>query len=226
MAEFTYFSLFLTLGAFSIGLFCQRKWKNPLLNPILIGAALIMVFLGVTGIPNQQFQAGCKPLQYLLTPATICLAISFYAQLGALKKQLPAIVAGVVLGTGASLGSILLLCKLFRLEAVLTASLLPKSVTTAIGVALTEEAGGISAVTTAAIILTGISGNIFGPFLSKLFRLKDPVAQGVALGTASHVIGTARANEIGQLCGAVSGVSLTLAGLLTAVFYSFLLNMI
>ena len=224
----TYFSLFLTIGAFCVGLLLKKLVKNPILNPImnpiLIAAVLIIGTLLLTGISNEDYQAGCKPLQYLLTPATICLAIAFYTQLSKLKKQLPAIIIGVVAGTVASLGSIYLMCRLFHLDKLLTASLLPKSVTTAIGIALCEEAGGIGAVATAAIVITGILGNVLSPFLCKLFRIKNEVAQGVALGTASHVIGTARATEIGQLCGAVSGVSLTLAGLLTAVFYSFLVQ--
>lgn len=228
MAEFvqdsTFFSIALTIGAFSVGAFLQRKWKLAILNPILIGAVLIMAVLAALDIPWQSYQEGCRPLQYLLTPATICLAISFAQQLQTLKKHLPAIIAGTLAGTACSLGAISLMARAFHLSEALTSSLLPKSITTAIGVALCEEAGGIGAIATAAIVITGILGNVLGPALCKLFGIKEPVAQGVAYGTASHVIGTSKAVEIGELTGAVSGLALTLAGIVTAVAFSVLLS--
>lgn len=217
-----YFGLLLTLAAFAAGWGMQRKWKNPLFNPILIAAILIMAVLLTFGISVDQYQAGCAPLQYLLTPATICFAVSLYEQLGKLKKHLAAILAGVVSGTVVSLLSIRLMCAAFGMDAVLTASMLPKSITTAIGMALSEEAGGIASLTTAAIVITGILGNVFGLMLCKLFRFTDPIAQGVAFGTASHAIGTSRATELSALAGAVSSLSLTFAGLITVVLYSFL----
>ncbi|MBR3738853.1 MAG: LrgB family protein [Clostridia bacterium] len=216
-----FFCVFMTIGAFLLGWFLQKKFKSPLLNPILIGAVLVMAALTVLHIPNSAYQEAVKPLSFLRTPATICLALSFYEQLMKLKKHLPVIIVGVILGTVGSMGSIIALAKLFGLEQQLLVSLLPKSVTTAIGVALCEEAGGIPAITTAAIIGTGILGNMLGPVLCKLFRFRHPVAQGVAFGTASHVIGTARAQETDPLTGAVSTLSLTLAGLLTAICFSF-----
>ena len=216
-----FFSIFLTIGAFLLGGFLQKRFKSPLLNPILIGAGLVMAALSILRIPNSVYQEAVKPLSFLMTPATICLALSFYEQLMKLKKHLPVICVGVLLGTVSSMGSILALAKLFGLEQQLLISLLPKSVTTAIGAALSEEAGGIPAVTTAAIISTGILGNMIGPVLCRLFRFRHPVAQGVAFGTASHVIGTARAQETAPLTGAVSTLSLTLAGLLTAICFSF-----
>ena len=223
LANSTFFAIFLTMAAFLLGLFLQKKFKTPLLNPILIGAVLVMLVLSLLHIPNAAYQQAVKPLSFLITPATICLALAFYEQLMVLKKHLPAICIGVLAGTLSSFGSILLMARLFGLDQQLLISLLPKSVTTAIGVALCEEAGGIVGVTTAAIIGTGILGNMIGPILCRLFHLRHPVAQGVAFGTASHVIGTARAREIDPLSGAVSTFSLTLSGLLTAIFFSFLI---
>lgn len=217
-----YFCVALTLIAFSIGSACQRKWKSALLNPILLGAVLVMVVLTLLDIPNETYQTGCKLLSFLLTPATICLAISFYEQFQSLKKQLPAILAGVLAGSVCGIGMIWLLCRLLGFDRALTLALLPKSITTAIGVALSEELGGIAAVTTAAIAITGILGNIMGPGLCKLLRLRSPIAQGVAFGTASHVIGTSRAVEMSRTAGAVSSLSLTIAGLFTALTLSFL----
>jgi len=219
----TFFGVVLTVGAFVIGGWISRKTRFPLCNHILIGAGLVMLVLWGLDIPLEVYRDQCRILSYLMTPATICLAIAFYEQLRGLRGHLPAILIGVAAGTVASLGSVWLLCRLFGLDDTLTASLLPKSVTTAIGVVLSEEAGGVGALTTAVIILTGILGNVAGPFLSKLFRLRDPVSQGVAYGTASHVIGTSRAVEISGLTGAVSSLSLTLSGLLTALFYSILM---
>lgn len=226
MSEFLlsngFFCIALTLSAFEVGRALQSRFKSPLLNPILVGAVLVGAVLMACGMDVDRYQAGCAPLQYLLTPATICYSIGLYDQLGRLKKQLGAILAGVTAGTVASMGCIRLLAGLFRWDRVLTVSLLPKSVTTAIGMALSQEAGGIAALTTAAIILTGILGHVFGPAMAKFMHITDEVAQGVAYGTASHAVGTSRAAEISQLMGAVSSLSLTLAGLITVVAFSFL----
>ena len=222
LSSSSFFAVTLTLVAFAFGSACQKKWKWAVLNPILIAAALIIAVLKLLDIPNAVYQDGCAFLTYLLTPATICLAISFYDQFQKLKSHLAAAVLGILAGTVASIGTIWALTNLFRLDEAITASLLPKSVTTAIGVALTQEIGGVAAITTAAIVITGIIGNITGPALCRLFRLKSEVAQGVAFGTSAHVIGTAKATELSQLTGAVSSMSLTVAGIITAVILSFL----
>ena len=218
----TYFCVLLTLAAFSIGSLCQKKWRLVIFNPILIGAGLVMAVLLLLDIPNETYQDGCRILSYLLTPATICLSISFYQQFQELKQHLKAVLIGVLAGTVCSIGSIYLLCRLFDFERILVFSMLPKSVTNAIGVALSQELGGIAAVTTAAIAITGILGNMIGPTLCKLFRLRNPIAQGVAFGTASHVMGTAKASEMNQLAGSVGSLALTLAGIVTAAILSFL----
>ena len=222
----SYFWCLLTVVLFLCFSSLQRRFGSALLNPILLSACAVALFLKLTGIPNSAYQGATKPIAFLLTPATICLALSFYEQVKNLKGHIPVIAAGVVLGSAASMGSIFLLCGLFGLDRTFLFSLLPKSVTTAIGVALCEEAGGLTAVTASAIIGTGVLGNIAGPALCRLFRIQSPVAQGVAFGTASHVIGTTRAQELSALSGAVSSLSLTLAGLLTAVAYSFLLGIL
>lgn len=220
------FPLVLSLGSYQIGLWCQKKTKSPLCNPLLIATLLSIGVLLLTDFDLQVYQSGSSWITWLLTPATVSLAVPLYDQLKAFKKDLGAILTGVAAGTVASLGSIALLCALFRLDSLLTISLLPKSVTTAIGVALTESAGGISSLTSAAIILTGILGNLTGSFLCKLLRITDPIAQGVGFGTASHVIGTSRANEIGALTGAVSSLSLAVAGILTAVGFPLVITLL
>lgn len=217
MTEITLFSVVLTLLAFHVGLWCQKKWRSPLCNPILIAVLLVIGFLLLTGIPNHRYQSGAALFGWLLTPATVCLALPLYRQMKILKKSLWAILVGVTAGTLTSLACVLLLTKAFGLDATLGASLLPKSVTTAMGIALSQISGGIQSLTAGAIVLTGILGSLTGSMLCKLLRITDPISQGVAFGTAAHVIGTSRANELGDLQGAVSSLSLTVAGLLTAV---------
>lgn len=217
------FALALTFGAYQLGLWCQNKWKSPLLNPILIAVVLVIGVLLLTGIPNESYQAGMVGISWLLTPATVCLALPLYRQIRILRKNLPAILAGITAGTLVSLGLILVLCRVLALDRVFTVSLLPKSITTAMGMVLSENAGGIGSLTAAAIIVTGILGSLFGSILCKLFRITDPVAQGVAFGTASHVVGTSRANQVGALQGAVSSLSLAVAGILTAVLFPLVL---
>ena len=216
----------LTLGAYQIGLWCQKKVKSAIANPILIAVVLILLFMLATGLSNQTYQAGTKLFTWLLTPATVCLAIPMYQQLQVLKKNLPAIVVGVAGGASSCLFMVLGFGLLFRFDPALTASLLPKSVTSAIGVPLSEMAGGISAITTTVIVLTGIVANIFGTLCCKIFGLKDPISQGVALGTSGHVIGTAKANELSPLTGAVSSLSLVTAGLLTAVIFPLIMKLL
>lgn len=223
MAEFLMqlplFPVVLTIGCFLFGQWCQRKTRLTILNPILIAVALIIGVLLLTGLDVSYYQAEAKPITWLLTPATVCLALPLYEQLKVLKKNLPAILAGIAAGTVTSLAVVGLLCWAFSLDGALTTSLLPKSITTAMGMVLSEENGGIGALTTVVIIVTGILGSLIGPGLCKLLRLRDPISQGVALGTASHVIGTSKANELGALQGAVSSLSLACAGILTAVLF-------
>lgn len=216
-------ALVLTMGAYQIGLFCQKKWKSPVLNPILIAVILVIGVLLLTGIPNETYQQDTQILTWLLTPATVCLALPMYEQVKVLRERLPAILVGVAAGTVTSLMFILLTCKLFNMDNPFTVSLLPKSITTAMGMVLSENAGGMGSLTAAAIIVTGILGSLMGTMLCKLFKITDPVAQGVAFGTASHVVGTSRATELGALQGAVSSLSLAVAGILTAILFPIVL---
>ncbi|MCR5741144.1 MAG: LrgB family protein [Gammaproteobacteria bacterium] len=226
MSEFLsnnpFFFILITIGFFVLFQFIQKKTHIAILNPILLSSAVIIGLLLLLDIPYEDYKEGCEPLQYLLTPATICFAIGMYEQISKLKKDILAIALGVISGTAASLLSITLMCKLFDLERALTVSLLPKSITTAIGMALSEEAGGIIAITTAAIVITGCLGNMLAEPLCKLFRFKNPIVQGVAIGTSSHAIGTSKAIEMDEVAGATSSLSLTFAGLVTVLLLSFI----
>ena len=217
LTELPLFCLVLTVGAFQIGLWCQKKTGFALCNPILIGAALVIGVLLLTGIDPEEYQAGASGLSWLLTPATVCLAVPLYRQLKILKKNIPAIVAGVAAGTVVSLGSIFLLCLLFHLDRQITVSLLPKSITTAIGIGLSEELAGCVSITVTAIMITGLFGNIAGRGICRLCGIKHPVAKGIAIGTSAHVMGTAKAMEMGEIEGAMSSLSIAVAGCMTVV---------
>ncbi|MBR4990867.1 MAG: LrgB family protein [Oscillospiraceae bacterium] len=216
----------LTLITFLAGQKLQKKFRSPLLNPILISVILVLIFLSFTGLPVADYKAGMGTLSWLLTPATICLAVPMYEQFQILKKNLPMILAGVAAGAVSCLIMVAGFGILVNFESILTISLMPKSITTAIGVALSEMMGGMPGVTTAAIVFTGIFASIMGPAFCRLFRLTDEVARGVAFGTAGHVIGTSKANELSPLTGAVSSLSLVVAGLLTAVVLPLFSNFI
>ena len=211
------FAVVLTLGTYEVGLWLRKKTGNALCNPLLISIMLVMAVSGLLKIPAEAYGAKMDGLSWLLTPATVCLAVPLYEQVRVLKKNLPAIFAGVVAGTATSLVCVGLMSRFLALESPILASLLPKSVTTALAIAIAEQMNGIPAVSTAAVIITGIFGCVCGSGLCKLLRIDSPVAQGVAFGTASHVLGTSRAAEISELTGAVSSLSLVVAGILTAI---------
>lgn len=226
LGEISLFAIVLTFGAYQIGLWCRKKWPYPIVNPLLIAVILVCGVLLCVGVPVENYQEGMAGISWLLTPATVCLAVPMYEQLKLLKRRLPEILIGVAAGTLASLLVVAGMCHLFKLPNEVAVSFLPKSITTAMGIVLSGQNGGIEALTTAVIVVTGILGSLIGPFLCRLFRLADPVSQGVAFGTASHVIGTTRANQMGSLTGAVSSLSLAVAGILTALLFPLALKLL
>ncbi|MBR2047590.1 MAG: LrgB family protein [Oscillospiraceae bacterium] len=212
----------LTLLAYQAGAAIQKRTKSALCNPILLAVVLVALFLFGSGMELEDYQAGMKNVSWLMTPATVCLAIPMYEQYQELKKSMRAMAIGVAAGSAACIVMVWGLCMLFGLSRTLTVTLLPKSVTSAIGVPLAQMGGGLGSLCTAVIIVTGILGSVFGEAACKMLGLTDPVAQGVAFGTASHVVGTAKAGEISPLVGAVSSLSLVVAGLMTSVILSVL----
>ncbi len=214
----------LTLFAYQMGVLCQKKFKLPIFNPILIGMIIVICTLKVTGLGTGEYQSGVKLMSWLMTPATVCLAIPMYEQVQALRKNLKAILVGVAAGALTCLAFLLICSLLLGFDRNLTVSILPKGITAAIGVSLTELFGGTPSITTLGISVTGICGNMFGTVFCKRFRITDPIAQGVAFGTGAHVIGTAKANELSPLTGAVSSLSLVVAGSLTALLFPALVS--
>ena len=214
----------LTLFAYQIGVQCQKKFRLSVFNPILIAVVLVLAFLSLTGMERKDYQEGMKLLSWLMTPATVSLAIPMYEQFQILRKNLKGILAGVAAGTVSCLTALLVLMLVFRFDRELIVSLLPKGITTAIGMPLAELYGGIPSIATMGIIFTGIFGNVMGLQFCKWFGITQEIPRGVAFGTGAHVIGTAKASELSPLSGAVSSLSLVVAGLLTALLFPVLTN--
>ena len=211
------FGVFLCLGAYFLAVRINRRWKSPLTNPLLLAAACVIAVLVLCRVDYTVFRDSAGPLSYLLTPATVSLAIPLYRQLEQLRRHARAIVLGVLSGVLTSGLSILAMSALFGLSHAHYVTLLPKSVTTAIGMSLSSELGSAAAITVTAIVVTGILGNCMAVFLCRLFRITEPVARGIAIGTASHALGTSKAIELGEVEGAMSGLSIAMAGLMTVV---------
>ena len=195
----------------------KAKLKLPIFNPLLISILLSVLILVVFRIDYSTYYEGAKYLSYLLTPATICLAVPLYEQMELLKKNWKAILGGIFAGVLTSLGIILIMAFLFEFSHEEYVTFLPKSITTAIGMGVSEELGGYASITVAIIIITGVVGNICADTVCKLFKITDPVAKGIGIGTASHAIGTAKAMEMGDVEGAMSSLSIVVSGILTVI---------
>ena len=204
------FGIVLSLVAFEIGLYIYKKSRIPFFNPLLIAIALVVGFLLIFNIDFELYNAGAKFINMFLGPATVILAVPLYKQIELLKKHAPAILIGILLG------SIIGICAVIGLSYILGLdSLLPKSVTTPIGIELSNQLEGIVPITVLAIIISGITGAVIGPSVCKIFKITDSVAIGVAIGTAAHAVGTSKELEIGETEGAMSGLSIGIAGLMT-----------
>jgi predicted murein hydrolase (TIGR00659 family) len=214
----------LTLFTYLIGCLIKQKFHSPLANPLLISVILIIVYLVVFNIDYETYRIGSQYISYFLTPATVCLAIPLYRQFALLKKHWKAVVSGILTGVIVSMSSILLMSILFGLTKNLYISILSKSITTAIAIGITAEYGGTATITAAAICVTGVFGSIISGVVMKVFRIKNPLSVGLALGTASHAMGTSKALEIGEVEGAMSGLSIAVAGLFTVVLAPFFAN--
>lgn len=212
-----YFGVLISVGAYLFGLWLRKKTGLAALNPLLTSIVAVIIFLSVFRISFEQYNKGAVYLSYFLTPATVCLAIPLYKQLTLLKQNLLAVGLSILTGVLGSVGSIYLMAKVFGLEHNYYVTLLPKSITTAIGMGVSEEAGGIVTLTVVSIIITGILGNIIAEWLFDLFGIEEPMAKGLALGTAAHAIGTAKALELGEIEGAMSSLSIAVAGLMTVL---------
>ena len=226
MVEWTnspFFGVALSVLAFWFGVKIQKKTGLVVCNPLLIGVILVIGLLLTLGIPYEYYDQGGSLINLFLSPATACLAVAIYSKVQLLKENWLPILVGCVVGSLVSMGSILGLCRLFGLDEAMTASLLPKSVTTPIAVSVAQAHGGIPSITVVAVILTGILGSILAPLLIRLFRVKDPIAAGLSIGACSHAVGTSKALELGETEGAMSGLAIGVCGLVTVLFSLILL---
>ena len=216
----------LTMGAFALGSWLHRRTGKAWMNPLLLGSIFVVVLLSVLGIPYQDYKASAAPVSYLLLPATIILAIPLYEKLDLLRRNAVAILAGIGVGSLVSLASAWLLAVALDMTREQYVTLLPKSVTTAISMDVSAELGGIVALTGAVVILTGIVGNLLAESVYRWFGITDPIAKGVGIGTAAHAVGTSKALQMGEVEGAMSGLSIAVAGVLTAVLCPIFANLI
>ena len=207
----------LTLGAFALGRLVQKLSGQKWLNPLIPASVIIIVVLSVLNIPYADYKSSASPVTWLLLPATVALAVPLYEVWGRLRDLLPAILIGIAVGAATGVVSSFALVKLFAVEAQYAVAFLPKSVTTAIGIDVTNELGGHVSLAIVLIVLTGIAGNVLAVFFCRAFRVMDPTARGAAIGTCSHAIGTTKALEIGETEGAVSSLAIAVAGVITAV---------
>lgn len=224
MNEFFQSSMFagvaLSLISYLIGMLLKKKFKLGVFNPLLIAIVVSIIVLLIGKVDYKVYNQGAKYLSWLLTPATVCLAIPLYEQWGLLKKNFKAVLLGLIAGVVTSLGTVYVLSLIMGLSHKDYVTLLPKSITTAIGMGVSEELGGYVTITVAVIVVTGVLGNMAGALVCKIFRITEPISKGLAFGSAAHAIGTAKAIEIGEVEGAMSSLAIAVSGILTVVLSS------
>lgn len=226
LTQSVYFGVVISLLCYQIGLWVKKKTNFALANPLLIAVIIIVTFLLTFDIEYESYQYGAKYISYFLTPATVSLAIPLYRQLELLKKYPKAILGGIASGVMMAMVSIFLMSLAFGLTNEQYVTLLPKSITTAIGMGVSDKMGGIPTITVVAISVTGIFGNIMAETILKWAKITDPIAKGLAIGTSAHAMGTAKAMEIGEVEGAMSSLSIVVAGIMTVLSISVFANFI
>ena len=221
-----YIGVLISLASYALGVWLRKKTGLSFFNPLLVSIILVILFLSVSGISYSTYAESADYISFLLTPATICLAVPLYEQFKLLKKNWKAVVAGIVSGVVSSLVCIFLMALLFRFDHQTYVTFLPKSITTAIGMGVAEELGGYVSLSVVVIVITGVLGNVIAEAVLKLFKIEEPIAKGIAIGSSSHAVGTAKAMEIGQIEGAMSSLSIVVCGLLTVIGASLFANFI
>ncbi len=221
LTDSAYFGFLLSLAAYLLGTYIKKKTKLAIFNPLLFSVIACILVLLAGNVSYDTYLSSAQYISYFLTPATICLAVPLYKQLNTLKKNAGAILLGILSGVITSIGSIFLLSRLYALDKVYFVTLMPKSVTTAIGMGISQEYGGYTTITVAAIVVTGILGQLIAELVLKIFKITHPVAKGIAIGSASHAIGTSKAVAMGEVEGAMSSLSIALSGILTVLLSAF-----
>ncbi|NLW42451.1 MAG: LrgB family protein [Tissierellia bacterium] len=217
MINSPYYGVMFTLVGYLLGMWLSKKFKNPILNPMLVGIITCIVLMKITGISYEEYKIGANYVTFFVAPATVSLIIPLYKNIETLKKNLIPVLVGIFAGAITAIVSVILLANLFGISEQLKLSLVSQSITTAIAIPLTEQIGGLGAIVSISISFRGILGAVFSPSILKFFRIENPVAKGVAIGTTSHASGTAKAIEMGEVEGALSGLSIAIAGIITAI---------
>lgn len=215
--ESAYFGIILSVIAYGIGCYIKKRLKSGIFNPLLISIILTIGVLVFAHIDYDTYNSGAHILTWLLTPATVCLAVPLYEQLQVLKRNGKAVIIGIVAGVLASVLCVFVMAMAFGFTHEEYVTFLPKSITTAIGMGVSEELGGYANLTAAIIIITGVFGNVMAPVICKLAKITEPVAKGIAIGTSAHAVGTAKAMEMGETEGAMSSLAIAVAGMITVV---------
>ncbi|MEG0301071.1 LrgB family protein [Cetobacterium sp.] len=219
-------SILISLVAYQIGVYIYKKTKITLLNPLLLGIIFVISILFTFNIPLNEYNKGAEIITFFLAPATVVLAVPLYNQIETLKKNIVPILFGITIGSASAILSVIFLSKLVNLEKEVLISILPKSITTAIGIEITKALNADTALTIVAIVSTGIVGAAIGPTICRWSKINNSIAKGVAIGTASHAVGTSKAIEIGEVEGAMSGLAIGIAGIITVFLIPILINFI
>lgn len=220
------FGILLSLIAFEAALWLQRKTQLLILNPLMLAILMIIGFLMIAQIPLESYRKGGDMINLFLGPATVVLAVPLYRQAHNMKYYFVPILIGIVVGIVSSITTTLICCKLLGFDAVISASLIPKSITTPIGIELSTQLGGIPAVTVLTILVTGVLGAVVAELVFKVFHIDHPIAKGIALGASAHAIGTSKALQLGHIEGAMSSLAIGLSGILTVLIASPLWSLI
>lgn len=226
LMQSTFFGVVITLLCYQVGLWVKKKTKLAIANPLLVAVIIIVSVLLLFDLDYEVYRNGAKYISFFLTPATVSLAIPLYRQLMLLKKYPKAIFGGIASGVLTTMVSIWLMSLAFGLNHEQYVTLLPKSITTAIGMGVSEKMGGIVTITVVAISITGIFGNIAAESICRIFKIEEPIAKGLAIGTSAHALGTTKAMEIGEVEGAMSSLSIVVAGIMTVLSVSVFANFI
>lgn len=226
LSESLFFGMILSLAAYKIGFEVQKKWKKVFLNPLLIAIVIVIGFLLITGISYETYKYGAKYLSYFLTPVTVCLAVPLYKQMETLKKNMAAILISIVIGCIVHAGVLVAVAAVCKMDQQLLLSVMSKSVTTAIALGVTNEIGGIQGITVIGVMIAGISGAVVGPTLLKIFHITEPVAQGLAMGSSAHAIGTSKAIELGEIQAAMSSLAIVVTGILTVIIVPWVVSLL
>lgn len=224
LSQSAFFGIFITIGAYQLGRMVQNRWKLSIFNPLLIATVLIIGVLVIFHIDYNTYEAGSKYISIFLTPITVCLALPLYRQIKVLQKNVWAILIGILSGCIAHILVLFGMAILLKLDRTLLYSLLPKSITTPIAIGISAEIGGLQVITIVAVVIAGITGAAIGPAVIKLFRIKEPIAQGLCLGASSHAVGTSKAMEMGEIQGAMGSLAIVVTGVMSVIIIPILVN--